>query len=80
MCCLYRDCHLWCHNPQPSHSVLILSVKAEFAAEEAVGPEGILGELELGVKAGFKVVRTITVEGVETSIESKLHVATKYQG
>ena len=43
-------------------------------------PEGILGELELGVKAGFKVVRTITVEGVETSIESKLHVATKYQG
>ena len=43
-------------------------------------PEGILGELELGVKAGFKVVRTITVEGVETSIESKLHVATKYEG
>ena len=41
-------------------------------------PEGILGELELGVKAGFKVVRTITVEGVETSIESKMYVASKY--
>ena len=41
-------------------------------------PEGILGELELGTKAGFKVVRTITVEGVETSIESKMYVASKY--
>ena len=41
-------------------------------------PEGVLGELELGTKAGFKVVRTITVEGVETSIESKMYVATKY--
>ena len=42
-------------------------------------PEGVLGELELGTKAGFKVVRTITVEGVETSIESKMYVASKYQ-
>ena len=34
--------------------------------------------LDLGTKAGFKVVRTITVEGVETTIESKMYVATKY--
>jgi hypothetical protein len=34
--------------------------------------------LDLGTKAGFKVVRTITVDGVETTIESKMYVATKY--
>ena len=34
--------------------------------------------LDLGTKAGFKIVRTITVEGVETSIESNMQTATKY--
>ena len=34
---------------------------------------------ELGEgKAGFKVVRTVTVEGVETTIESKMYVADHY--
>ena len=34
------------------------------------------GALDNAVKLGFKVVRTVTVEGVETTIESKMLVAT----
>ena len=37
-----------------------------------------LGELELGTKAGFEVVRTITVEGGETSNAAKMYGATRY--
>ncbi len=33
---------------------------------------------DLGVKTGFKIVKTVTVEGVETTIESNMAVATKY--
>ena len=32
----------------------------------------------LGTKVGFKIVRTITVDGVDTTIESNMAVATKY--
>lgn len=45
-------------------------------------PGAVIGAFgaQLGTKVGFKVVKTVTVEGVETTIASKIAVATKYVG